>query len=244
MPDLWDGVSFKLGMAHFYLDEMRKDLIPATVELGFSYNQQRRTSPPMNRWEPKFYYHLDAFLAATRSVDFVITATFGVDGKLEKNGWTAILSIPEQTNRKSFHNAYKCIAGTFRAHPLTHIRNVSIHRSGTPSVEVAILGRYGIHYSGGPTQILPAFERPQQLTAADPNHSPPNWRNPMIIAIEPGPDDFVVQEAMPDSSSRDHPLFTSCENYLQSACQLAGKAKSLAVQMHTHPVTPPPLYDI
>ncbi len=66
----------------------------------------------------------------------------------------------------------------------------------------------------------------------------------MIIAIEPGSDDFVVQEALPDGSFRDHPLFASCENYLQSACQLVEKAKSLAVQVHTHPVTLPPLYDI
>ena len=243
MPDPWDGVTFKLGMAHFYLDEMRKDLIPAAVELGFSYNQQRRTSPPMNRWAPKFYYHLDAFLTATRSVDLVITPTFGIDILLKKR-WTDNLETLERTKRESFQDAYDLIAVPFRAHPLTHNRNVSIHRSGTPSVKVAILGRYGIHYSGGPTQILPTFEQPQQLTAADPNHPPPKYMNPMIIAIEPGPDDFVVQEAMPNGSSRDHPLFTSCENYLQSACQLVEKAKSLAVQVHTHPLTPPPLYDI
>jgi hypothetical protein len=243
MPDLWDGIRFKLDMAHFYLDEMRKDLIPATAELEFSYNQQRRTSPPMNRWAPKFYYHLDAFLAATRSVDLVITTTFGIDRLLKKK-WTATLPTPEQKKRESFQNAYDLIADSFRTHLLTHIRNVSIHRSGTPLVEVAVLGRYGTHYSGGPTQVLPTFEQPQQLTAADPNHPPPRWMNPMIIAIEPGPDDFAVQEALPDGSSHDHPLFMSCENYLQSACQLAETAKSLAVQVHTHPVTPPPLYDI
>lgn len=243
MSTLWDGVTFKLDMAHFYLDEMRRDLIPATVELGFSYNQQRRTSPPMNRWAPKFYYHLDAFLAATRSVDLVITTTFGIDNQLKKR-WTDNLNTLERTKRESFQDAYDRIAVPFRTHLLKHIRDVSIHRSGTPSVEVAVLGRYGTHYSGGPTQIVPAFEQPQQLTAADPNHPPSQWMNPMKIAIEPGPDDFVVQEAMSDGSSRNHPLFTSCENYLQSACQLVEKAKSLAEQVHTHPVTPPPLYDI
>ena len=243
MPDPWDGVRFKLDMARFFLGEMKRDLIPATAELEFSYNQQRRTSPPMNRWAPKFYYHLDAFLTATRSVDLVITTTFGID-KLLKKRWTDNLKTLERTKRDSFQSAYDLIAVPFRTHLLTHIRNVSIHRSGTPSVEVAVLGRYGTHYSGGPTQILPTFEQPQQLTAADPNHPPPKWRNPMIIAIEPGPDDFVVQEAMPDGSPRNHPLFPSCDAYLQSASQLVDEAKSLAVSVHTHPVTPPPLYAI
>jgi hypothetical protein len=241
MSTLWDGAKFKLDMAHFYLDEMRRDLIPATVELGFSYNQQRRTSPPMNRWDPKFYYHLDAFLAATRSVDLVITTTFGID-KLLKKRWTDNLKTLERTKRKSFQDSYDLIAVPFRTHLLTHIRNVSIHRSGTPSVEVAVLGRYGTLHRGGPTQNLSTFEEPQQLTVADPNHPPPIWMNPMKRAIEPGPDDFVVREVLPDSSPHDYPLFPKCTEYLQSASELVDEAKILAEQVHTQPVTPPPLY--
>lgn len=241
MFDPWDGVRFKLDMAHFCLGEMREDLIPATAERGYAY-YQTSTLPPANRWAPKFYYHLDAFLAATRSVDLVITTTFGIDRTLQKK-WIDTLPSLEQTKRKTFQNEYDFIAAHFRDHFLTHIRNVSIHRSGTPQVVVAVLGRWGEHYRGGPTQSLPTFDQPQQRTPDDPDH-PLNWMQPVTFAIEPGPDEFVVQEALPGGSSRDHPLFPSCEDYLQSARRLVDEAKSLAERGHVQPVTPPPLHDI
>lgn len=241
MPDQWDGVRFKLDMARFFLDEMKRDLDPATTELEFSYYQQRNTSPSMNRWSPKFYYHLDAFLAATRSVDLVITTTFGID-KLLKKRWTDNLETLERTKRKSFQDAYDLIAVPFRTHLLTHIRNVSIHRSGTPSVVVAVLGQWGVYYCGGPTQSLPTFEEPQQLTTADPNHPPPLRMNPMKRGIEPEPNEFLFHEVLLDDKSLNHPLFPKCTEYLQSASELVDEAKKLAEQVHTQPVTPPPLY--
>lgn len=240
MSNLWDGVSFKLDMAQFYHDEMRKDLIPATTRQDYVYYQDF-TVPPVNQWAPKFYYHLDAFLAATRSVDLVITTTFGIDKILKK--WTAILPPPELTNRESFQDEYDRIADIFRSHLLTHIRNVSIHRSGMPQVEVGVLGRWGEHYRGGPTQSLPTFDQPKQLTPGGPD-DPLSWMQPVRFAIEPKHDEFFVQEVLPDGSSRDHPLFTSCEAYLTSAAQLVADAKSLAARVYTHPVTPPPLYDV
>jgi hypothetical protein len=244
MPDPWDGVTFKLGMANFYLDEMRRDLTPATTDPEFSINQLRNTSPPMNRWSPKFYYHLDAFLAATRSVDYIITTAFGVDSMLEKKGWIANLPKVEQDNRKNFKSKYAGKGDPFRKYFLTHIRNVSIHCSGTPSVEVAVLGQWGVYYRGGPTQSIPAFEEPQQLTAADPNHPPRIWTDPVKRAIEPGPDDFFFQEIMPDGRSLNHPLFPSCADYLRSASELVDEAKILEKKEHTQRVTLPPLYDI
>ena len=243
MQDLWNGVRFKLDMAHFYLDEMRKDLLSVSADLESSYYQSRqRVVSPANRWAPKFYYHLDAFLAATRSVDFVITTTFGIDSILGKNKWIATLPTLEQTNRKAFKLEYDLIAADFRGHLLTHIRNVSIHRSGTPLVEVAVLGRWGEHYRGGPTQSLPTYEQFQQQTTDDPDHP---WMEPLKFAIAPGPDEFVVQKALPGANTCDHPLFPSCEDYLRSAGRLVEDAKSLAERVHTNnPLTLPPLYDI
>jgi hypothetical protein len=245
MPDPWDGVCFKLNMAQFYLGEMRKDLIPATAEPEFFCYQQRSTSPPMNQWDPKFYYHLDAFLAATRSVDFVITTIFGKDKNNGFRKWIATPSTLERKERKSFQDAYDLIADPFRENLLSHIRNVSIHRSGTPSVKVAVLGQYDTLHRGGPTENLSAFEEPEKHTVADPNHPPPIRMNPMKRAIEPGHDDFFVLEVSSlDGSARDHPLFQKCDGYLQSASELVDKAKSLAERVHTHPVTLPPLYKI
>lgn len=242
MSNLWDGVSFKLDMAQFYLGEMRNDLVPAIAEREYSY-YQTSSVPPMNRWAPKFYYHLDAFLAATRSVDLVITTTFGVDTNNKMRSWIDTLPTHEKDTRTAFQSQYDVIAAAFRDHLLTHIRNVSIHRSGTPQVEVAVLGRWGEHYRGGPAKSLPTFEQAQRPAEDNPDH-PLNWMQPLSFAIEPGPDEFVVQEVLPGGSSRDHPLFASCEAYLTSAAQLVANAKSLAARVHTHPVTPPPLYDV
>ena len=245
MPNPWDGVTFKLDMAHFYLGEMRKDLIPAIADRESSYYQPWQTSTvlPANRWAPKFYYHLDAFLAATRSVDLVITTTFGMDRILKQKKWIASLTTLEQTNRDAFQQEYDLIANDFRNHLLTHIRNVSIHRSGTPPVEVAVLGRWGEHYRGGPTQSLPTYEQSQRPTTDDPNH-PLNWMQPLKFAIEPGPDEFIVQEVLPDGRSLDHLLFQSCDDYLRSAGRLVEDAKSLAERVHSNTVSLPPLYDI
>lgn len=242
MSNLWDGVSFKLDMALFYLNEMRQDLIPATTRQDYVY-YQNFTVPPVNLWAPKFYYHLDAFLAATRSVDLVITTTFGVDNNKKMKKWIATLPAHEQDNRAVFQSQYDAIAAAFRDHLLTHIRNVSIHRSGMPQVEVGVLGRWGEHYRGGPTQSLPTFDQPKQLTPSGPD-DPLSWMQPVRFAIDPKQDEFFVQEVLPGGSSRDHPLFTSCEAYLMSAVQLVADAKSLVARVHTHPLTPPPLYDV
>ena len=113
MSNLWDGVSFKLGMAKFYLDEMRQDLIPATTRQDYVYCQDF-TVPPVNLWAPKFYYHLDAFLAATRSVDLVITTTFGVDNNKKMKKWIATLPAHERGIRAAFQSQYDVIATAFR----------------------------------------------------------------------------------------------------------------------------------
>jgi hypothetical protein len=82
----------------------------------------------------------------------------------------------------------------------------------------------------------------EQQIPAGPD-DPLSWMQPVQFAIEPKYAEFFVQEALPDGSSRDHPLFPSCEDYLQSASWLMEEAKSMAERVHTQPVTPPPLYD-
>jgi hypothetical protein len=229
-------------MAQFYFGEMSQDLIPAAAE-GPQIYYQPHALLPFNRWAPKFYYHLDSFLAATRSVDLVITTTFGIDRMLEQKKWIDTLPLFEQANRKAFEKEYASIAGNFRRHRLSHIRNLSVHRSGKPEVEVAILGRWGEYYRGGPIQSLPTFEQPTRLTPNGPD-DPLSWMQPVRFPIEPQRDEFFVQEALENGGSRKHPLFSSCEEYLQSASQLVEQARSLAERVHTHPVTPPPLYEL
>jgi hypothetical protein len=241
MHNSWDGVTFKLDMARFYLDEMRKDLIPATATRE-SYYYQTSTVEPMNQWAPKFYYHLDAFLVAARSVDYVITTTFGWDKAKALESWFDTLVASEQRNRKIFQSEYDTTATLFRRHCLTHIRNVSVHRSGTPLVEVAVVGRWGTEYRGGPTQGLPTFEQLERQAAAESDDPPLGWMPLMASPIEPRQDEFFIQEVLPSNSSQDHPLFQSCEAYLQLASKLVDDAKQLA-DLHHRPqsVTPPPI---
>jgi hypothetical protein len=141
-------------------------------------------------------------------------------------------------------NEYDAVAANFRGNLLAHIRNVSIHRSGMPPVEVAVLGRWGTNCRGGATQSIPTFDQPQPQRHADPD-LPLSWMQPVTFAIEPTYEEFVFQEVLPDGNFRDHPLFPRCNAYLQLASRLTEDAKSLAGRIHnTQPVTPPPLYDI
>lgn len=242
MSNLWDGVRFKLDMAQFYLGEMQEDLVPSSARENtshFIYFRGASTLPPANRWAPKFYYHLDALLAAARSVDFVITTTFGVDKELGR--WISTLSSSEQKNRKTFQFRYDAIAKDFRDHRLTRIRNISIHRTGMPPVEVSVIGQWGTHYRGSPNKSLPTFDEPQRSSHPDPDH-PNNWMQPMRFAIEPRHDDFVFQEALPDGSFQSQPLFPNCHDYLRIAGWLIEEATGLYNTVHgTQPVTRPPL---
>src|SRR5262249_29675990 len=137
-------------------------------------------------WAPDFYYHFDAFLAAARSVDFVIRATFGLDRQLES--WIKTLPMAEQTNRSEFESQYKNSARDFRNHLLSHVRNLSIHRAGMPSVEVTVNGRLGMAYSGGPSRTLPTMEPRPTVFSDDPGF-PVGWMQSADFPLQPCEDD-------------------------------------------------------
>jgi hypothetical protein len=75
----WEDVNFKLGEAGFFFGEMYQALIPASVNGARpAYELDLTAGGGMvdNRWQSRFYYHVDAFLAATWSTADIIQAWF------------------------------------------------------------------------------------------------------------------------------------------------------------------------
>ncbi len=75
--ELWIGVEFKLAEARFFLDQMSEVLVPPQ----FNDPNWRHPAhgPSVVHWDPDFYFYLDAFIGATRSVPDVVQKCFGVD---------------------------------------------------------------------------------------------------------------------------------------------------------------------
>ena len=72
---------------------MSKILIPAHL------NTPAFAKHATTQWQPDFYYYLDAFLGATRSVPDVIQKCFG-DDNLSKKEWPQPLDAEETARRK------------------------------------------------------------------------------------------------------------------------------------------------
>ena len=78
MSALLDGIAFKLQEADFYRGKICQVLVPASTGSNpHAYYVSSTIS--VRQWAPDFYYYFDAFLAAARSIDYVVQATFGVD---------------------------------------------------------------------------------------------------------------------------------------------------------------------
>lgn len=67
--DLWQGVDFKLAEAEFFLDRMGKALIPPRVS---DPTRHPACGHSVAKWQPDFYFYLDAFIAAARSIPDVV----------------------------------------------------------------------------------------------------------------------------------------------------------------------------
>ena len=66
-------------------------------------------------WQRRFYAHLDAFLAAARSIPEIIQCCFGHDFSRSAQSWFATLNPAEQSRRNMFNADFLTELGAFRA---------------------------------------------------------------------------------------------------------------------------------
>jgi len=72
--------------------------------------------------------------------------------------WFEALDPDEQKRRREFRNKFKADYDAFRALPPGTARHISEHRTGVLPVTVTVTGRFGLTYSGGPTNPIPTSE--------------------------------------------------------------------------------------
>jgi hypothetical protein len=236
---MWASIQFKLGEADFFLGKMRQVLIPAhnRPELRASY-KALASSPGtiiVTNWQPQFYYNFDAFLAATRSIPNIIQTWCGWDAR----AWQGQrLPLEEKTRRKRFQEGFSPLYTQFSQHPLSRARNITIHRGGTPPIDVEVTGQWGIMHQGGPTQHIPLADIPPAVARRDPTL--PTGPVP-LLPLEPTPEDFFLRDVRPDGSIQTPSLFPTCEDYLKNtAYGLVGEAEKLRIRVHgSEWLTPP-----
>src|SRR5438552_225668 len=115
--ELWQGIDFKLEETDFFLDRMGKVLVP-----------RRYTDPTWHPayghggaiWQPDFYYYLDAFIAAARSVPDIIQKCFGWDDK-SKDKWPEPLEPDEIDRRKRFQVEFRDLYRNVSDLPLSRV---------------------------------------------------------------------------------------------------------------------------
>lgn len=160
--DLWSGPNVKLGYARFHLNAMHESLQPPVI-------RDRRYHDPSTivggLWHLSFYPHLDAFLSVTRSIPEIIQCCFGVDtlAKVRKNKapktvmqkWFANQPSEERRRRQKFEAQFKQAYDSFRKLSLSHMRNITLHRTGLAPVKVEVSDRFGVTHVGGPTTPIP-----------------------------------------------------------------------------------------
>lgn len=211
---LWAGVELKLEYAKFHLEKMAGSLQPPERT---THNVARQAAGAIidTGWQRAFYAHSDAFLAAARSVPWIIEACFGHDRNRQMKNWFDGLPIPEQDRRQQFSSQFKAARGKFDQLPLTNARNMSYHRAGFAPVEVTISGRFGVTHTGGPAERVPIAETRQ----TNDEHS---WMD-TPVPIQPMPKDFTINGK---------PLFDECKTYLGAARQLIHDACSISTTEH------------
>ena len=235
----WEGVDFKLSGAAFYLREMHKDLTPASDRPGMQAYAYMTSSPGTivsSLWQNHFYHHFDAFIQAARSIPDIIQWQFGLD-RCAPKAWKDTLSTQELERREKFQKEFEHDFKQFRDLPLSKVRVMTVHRTGTAPVHVEVTGQWGVIYRGGPTQSLPLVDqRPGPIGSFPEEYLPIIQSHPM--QLEPNIDDFWVEGP---GGSR-HPLFHECQTYLKAAESLIAKARTLDQLIHNGaPLTEPPL---
>ncbi len=243
---LWSGVSFKLAEAEFFLDEMGKDLVHPRhrpESRGFAAVMESTGALVHHPWQPRLYYHLDAFLVATRSVPEIIQWNFGIDTRFQNKlkTWWEQLPADERQRRESFQQHFGPLYQQFRCLPLSQARNVTVHRKGEPPVEMQVNGRWGV-YVGGPAQHVPGAESQPIVAGDDPALQ---WAATLPpTPVEPSPADFNLVLPQAGGTVHKEPLLATCAGYLQQARGVANQADQLRHAEHGDGLlTTPPVFD-
>lgn len=232
--DLWQGVDFKLAEAEFFLDRMGTVLIPPrasdpTWHPAYSSNGAR--------WQPDFYFYLDAFIAAARSIPDVVQKCFGWDPH-SKSDWPEALDDDEKLRRDAFQAEFGKHYLAFHRQALSRVRVGTFHWRGMPCVQAKAKSFGGEEYAGSPARQIPA---------AAPRRFPPGT-DPAFIAIfsdplpvEPSWQDFTLEMPRDDGTTESSPLFSACKAYLESARQLVNESRELCGRIHGASTLTPPL---
>lgn len=224
---MWEAIDFKLGSAEFFFGEMSKDLIPPRSRpenqtlAAIAASTGALVGHP---WEPRFYYHLDAFLAVTRSIPDVILWCFGRDSRA--GNWFKNLSAEEKERRESFQAEFEDLYLDFSKLNLSRARKVTMHRTGIPPVEINLTGRWGENYVGSPVMRVPSCET-MPLVEGE-NLALLAAVNEVPLPVEPRFDDFELQ--LPSGAKKK--LFPECAQYLSEARSIVEKAKVFSDSVH------------
>ncbi len=248
--ELWGAVDFKLRSAQFFLQEMGNDLAPVSFRSQSTPAIQSSAGAIVGSlWQERFYPHLDAFLAITRSVPDIIQSCFGADPRVNSKKrtpikvWFTQLDSKEQNRRRNFQSQFAKDYEDFNKLPLSRARLATLHRGGTPPVEVQIPRRWrqrGLQdtYIGGPLKRLPSSESAHIIAGEDPALQMAATHTP--LPVEPIPDSFVLTIASSRGTVK-RPLFRECKQYVVEARNLRNKACLICQRVHgSEQLTAPP----
>jgi hypothetical protein len=242
------GVDFKLAEAAFFFERMDKELVPprfrpenqaARLLQGSVMRHGTRACHDHHPWQQSFYFFLDGFLMATRSVPDIVQKWFGHDSR--GDSWFKALPAEEQARRKTFQEKFRPLYNAFSNLPASKARVVTVHGRGTPPVRVRITGMWGRLYEGRPGVTIPTSEIRHVNRADDEmtqwwiSQSPP-------MPLDPKPDDFALEVQQGDGGAVSIPLFQACQAYLREARKLVMQAEELDQETHAgQPLTEPPM---
>ena len=232
--ELWAGVDFKLDESQFFLEQMSKVIVPARFD-----NLQRHPAYAieMTRWQPDFYYYLDAFVGAARSVPDVIQKCFGWDER-SRGSWVQPLERPEIERRKRFQDEFTSIYAAFHGETLSRVRTGVFHWLGVPPVQTKARLVLGQEYIGGPLELIPSAACREFPPEVAENLPASTFRT---LPVEPSWQDFTLEIPQPNAPNRSIPLFEECKRYKETAKDLVSKAKVISERVHgAEPLTQPP----
>lgn len=235
---MWDAIERKLDGADFFFSEMGRDLIsPAVGNPTMAAIAVSTGAVVGHPWQRRFYHHLDALLAITRSVPDIARCCFGIDPVMHR--WLDTLDGAEIARREAFQVRFNKPFEDFKQLPLCRARNVTYHRLGVTPVEVQITGRWGV-YTGSPIERVPESEMPEIVAGDDPALMVAAMQPPQ--SIEPRASDFSLIVATASGETRIE-LFPECRKFLEEAKRLVEEARTIWKQEHgSENITPPPTY--
>jgi hypothetical protein len=245
---LFKGVDFKVAEAAFFLDRMGKELVPPrhrpenqlAQTLGGSAGRHGTATWDYHPWQDSFWFYLDAFLMAGRSVPDIIQKCFGADNP-KNSKWLKTLPDEERARRLRYQDKLEPLYRAFIALPASNARTVTVHGSGTPPVRVKLTGIFGQEYIGGPRNPIPSSEF-RRVDAGD--DAATQWwaSQSQMMPLDPKRDSFMLEVEQADGTVLSLPLFSECQKYLAEATDLMANARGLNLEIHDcQSLTEPPM---